>query len=451
MESATTIPRLSPTTTLLAGIQWLFFMFANTVVIPLSVAAAFHLNAAATTGSLERAFMYTGLACVLQALLGHRLPLMEGLAGLWWGTILGVAATAGEGGLPRAVVGGSIAVGIILVSGLIILIGATGLGWHLKRFTSPPVVATFYVLLAAQLSQSFLKGALGMAGGGQIVPGIAAISLVLVVLVLVLNIGGRGLVSNFALLIGIVVGWIAFTLLLPHAAPAPVPAGKQLFATFPWGAPAYDPGVILTIVIAGLISLSNSYAAIEGGNELLGQTSDSGQYRRSLMLTGLNGIVAGVFGIVPYAPYVSSLGFLRTTRILDRLSFMLGAAIFFLLGAIPLLGQLLASLPLSVGDAVLFVAYLQLIGSGLNVLRGTTFTAMTIYRLALPMLLGLAIMTIPASAFLPLPALVRILAQNGLVLGILVALIIEIAIPRSQATNSERVRNARGGETSDAE
>ena len=50
--------------------------------------------------------------------------------------------------------------------------------------------------------------------------------------------------------------------------------------------------------------------------------------------------------------------------------FLLGAALFILLGLIPALGQLFASLPVSVGDAVLFVAYLQLFGSGLSLLGG---------------------------------------------------------------------------------
>ncbi|HEV7235067.1 MAG TPA: purine/pyrimidine permease, partial [Ktedonobacteraceae bacterium] len=61
----------TPVMTTLAGVQWLFFMFANVVVIPISIGQAFHLPPAVVTASLERAFIYTGIACILQGVFGH--------------------------------------------------------------------------------------------------------------------------------------------------------------------------------------------------------------------------------------------------------------------------------------------------------------------------------------------------------------------------------------------
>ena len=421
--------RIAPLTTALAGIQWLFFMFANIVVIPISIGYAFHQPPAVITASLERAFIYTGIACILQALIGHRLPLMEGSAGLWWGVILSLAASAQAAGQSLAALGGTLAVGVIL-SGLIIMaLGLCGLGWWLRRLFPPIVTSAFYFLLGAQLCEIFFKGMLGLSTNAQIQPGIALLSLALVALVLILSIWGRGLLSNFALLAGIIVGWIAFLLLFPGSTPGLAPAGHALFAIFPWGGPTVNIGLLVTIALTGLISLSNTYAALEGAKTLLASDVSPAQYRRSLIVTGFNSVVAGIFGIVPYAPYVSSIGFLRATRIYDRAPFIIGAALFILLGAVPALGQLFAALPVSVGDAVLFPAYLQLFGSGLSQLEGIPFSFKTIYRIALPVLLGLALMNIPATAFSSIPDLVRSLVQNGLVMGILAAMVMELAIP----------------------
>ena len=135
-----------------------------------------------------------------------------------------------------------------------------------------------------------------------------------------------------------------------------------------------------------------------------------------------------MFGFVPYAPYTSSLGLLRATRILGRAPFLIGAVLFILLGAIPALGQLFASLPISVGDAVLFVAYLQLFGAALDNIKGMAFSYKSIYRIATPVLFGLALMTVPPTAFNSIPAIMRTLLQNGLVMGILVAMILEHTI-----------------------
>src|SRR5436309_7878087 len=135
-------------TTALAGGQWLFFMFANIVVIPISIGQAFHLPPAVVTASLERAFIYTGIACILQGVVGHRLPLMEGPAGLWWGVILSLAASTEAPGQSLQVLGGNLEVGIMLSGGLLIVLGLLGIGWRLRRLFTPIVTSTFYFLLA---------------------------------------------------------------------------------------------------------------------------------------------------------------------------------------------------------------------------------------------------------------------------------------------------------------
>ena len=420
---------ISPITTVLASVQWLFFMFANIVVIPISIGYAFHQPPAVITASLERAFIYTGIACILQGTIGHRLPLMEGSAGLWWGVILSLAASAQASGQSLAVLGGTLEAGIILTGLIIILLGVTGLGWWLRLLFTPVVTSTFYFLLGAQLCEIFFKGMLGLSNSTHIEPGIALLSLGLVVLVLLLSIFGRGLISNFAILTGIIVGWIAFVLFFPGHAALLTPAGNALFAILPWGGLAFNAGLLITVVLTGLISLSNTFAALEGAKTLFERDVSFTQYRRSLIVTGFSSLVSGFFGIVPYAPYVSSFGFLRTTRIFNRAPFLLGAALFILLGLIPALGQLFASLPVSVGDAVLFVAYLQLFGSGLSQLEGMKFTFKSIYRIALPVLLGLSLMLLPSTTFSTIPDIVRSLVQNGLVMGILVAMILQFAIP----------------------
>jgi xanthine/uracil permease len=422
------IASASPLTTALAGVQWLFFMFANIVVIPISIGQAFHLSPAATTASLERAFILTGIACMLQALVGHRYPFMEGSSGLWWGVILSLAASSAALGQSLADLGGTLAVGILISGLVLILVGATGLGWLLRRLFTPIVTATFYFLLAAQLVGIFFKGMLGLSSNATIQPGIALLSIVLALLVLALTLWGPGLVSNFALLIGIIIGWIAFRLLFPGSVASLAPAGSALFQLFPWGSPSINTGIIAAIILTGLINLSNTYATLAATDALFQKPATSWQYGRSMIVSGFITIAAGLLGIVPYAPYTSSLGLLRATRILDRKPFILGAALFILLGAIPILGQLFASLPISVGDAVLFVAYIQLFGSGLGNIQGMTFTFRTIYRIALPVLLGLALMTLSPIAFSSIPALVRPLLQNGLVMGILLAIIMELII-----------------------
>ena len=93
--------------TLLAGFQWLFFMFANTVVIPISIGGAFQLDQIEVVSAIQRSFIFTGIACLLQGFIGHRLSLMEGQSGLWWGVILSLAGTASALNMELTTIGGA--------------------------------------------------------------------------------------------------------------------------------------------------------------------------------------------------------------------------------------------------------------------------------------------------------------------------------------------------------
>jgi hypothetical protein len=81
-------------TTAFSSMQWLLFIFANTVVVPISVGTAFGLPAEEIAGILRSSLVFTGLACVLQGLIGHRFPLMEGHSGVMWGLTLNLCASA---------------------------------------------------------------------------------------------------------------------------------------------------------------------------------------------------------------------------------------------------------------------------------------------------------------------------------------------------------------------
>lgn len=424
----------SSSTMFFAGLQWLFFMFANTVVIPLTIGDAFDLSSMEVASALQRSFIFTGAACILQTVIGHRYPLMEGQSGLWWGAILSLSASASSAGITASELGGGLAIGIILSGILVMILGALGMGTVLKRMFTPVVMSTVLFLLAAQLIGIFTKGMLGLATGDQIHLPTAALSICLIILVVWINVKGPGVIRNFSILIGIVTGWIIYVLLFPGQ-PTEVVTSTKIFAIFPWGKPTFSLGLIIMAVLTGLVNTTNTIAAIKGFEPMVKATTTNNQYRKSFILTGINSVVSGLFGMVPYAPYVSSLGFLQSTLIFDRLPMIIGAVMFMVLGLVPALSHLFSTLPVSVGDAVLFVAYLQLFSGALSNLDGIRFTPKTIYRIATPVLLGIAIMNIPVHMFGSIPMLVRPLLSSGLLMGILLSVLLENTLNWSKLDN----------------
>lgn len=411
-----------------ASLQWLSFMFANTVVIPLSVGGALHLSSPAIAGMMSKSFIITGLACLAQVFLGHRLPLMEGQSGMWWASILSLTTVFAASGLSYNAIGGSMELGILLSGVIVVLCGVFGLDRLLNKLFTPIVMAVLLFLLATQLIHIFFQGMMGIVGPQtHIQPGIAGISIALVVLVGAITLFGRGALGNFSILIGMIAGWVAFVLVF-GAQSATVPSLSGMSKAFAWGQPSFNLGILISMVIVGIINTTNTIATLRASDHVFDHAAEPASYQRSFTVTGVFTVLSALFSVVPYAPYTSSIGFLRTTRIFHRLPFMIGSALFIILGLIPQLVGFFSTMPISVGDSVLFVAYLQLFGSALQNIESVHFNFKTIFRVALPTLAGLAVLSTPSDAFSSLPGVIQPLCSNGMLVGIILSVILELAI-----------------------
>ncbi|MCZ8515645.1 uracil/xanthine transporter [Paenibacillus filicis] len=411
----------------LAGLQWFFFMFTNTVVVPLSLGAALHLPPEEIAASLQRSFLLTGLVCILQAWIGHRYAVMDGPAGVWWGLGLGLCSSAQSVGMSLTAVGGGLATGFLLSGFLMIVLGALGFGQLLKRLFSPIVMGVSLLLLTVQLTMNFFKGMIGLQANGQMDPKVAGLSVAVALLVGLIQLKGPKRFANYAILIGIIVGWIANDLWLGANQSRQAAAGP-LFSLFPWGAPNLEYGIIVASVIVGLINMTNTVTALSTVEKIYGTQTSDARYKRSYALTGLFSMLSALFGLLPFGLFTSSVGLLESTKILERSALIAGAAMFALLGLAPSLSGFFSMMPSSIGNAVLFVAYLQMFGTALRTIRSVEYNSKTIFRVALPVLLGISIMNTPPQAFAAFPMFVSPLLSNGLVMGVLLSLVMENSV-----------------------
>jgi len=442
----------------ISGLQWLFFIFTNIVVIPITVGAAFGLSSEKVVSLLQLSFILTGIACILQAVLGHHRAIMEGQSGLWWGVILTLVTTASAQGMPLDELGGSLAIGVIISGVLTIIIGVAGLGPHIAKLFNPGVMGVFMFLFATQLCGIFLKGMLGIPFGNaareaSINMPVAGLGIATAILVILISIKAPTSVRKYGLLIGIIVGWIVYTLIFGSGG-GESKGGGLSFDLFPFGKPTWNTGIIITTVLAGLLNSANTFGALKGTDEMYHQLTTNKQYRSSFSLTGLITVVAGVFGLVPYSPYVSSIGFLNQTGDLKRTPFILGGFMFLIMGIIPPVGHFFSLLPLSIGSAALFVSYLQIFNSSMRFYEQVSFNTLNVYRAAIPVFTGIIIMTMPANYFATIPDFIRPLVSSGLLVGIILALVLENLFPwdrlgtaeqqiKSKKINEERLRRDR--------
>src|SRR5699024_11005566 len=132
-------------------------------------------------------------------------------------------------------------------------------------------------------------------------------------------------VAQYAMLIGIVVGWPLFALLFDSESQlggAGVSTSLNVFF-FPAGKPSWNIGIILTILVTGILSLSQHFGSIKGTDIIYTNTpSTSKHYKNSFGITGVMTILSGLLSLVPITPFVSSIGFIQQTKIYARMPFI---------------------------------------------------------------------------------------------------------------------------------
>ncbi|WP_409971362.1 purine/pyrimidine permease [Bacillus sp. Bva_UNVM-123] len=245
--------------TVFSSVQWLFFIFANTVMIPISVGNVFHLPPDTMAMMLKASLIFTGLACIFQAWKGHRFPLLEGHSGLLWGLILNLGLSASSLGVSFATIGGGIATGFLLASlATIILAVCNGIPL-LQSIFSPMVMTVYLFLLTFQLVFIFFNGMLKITEQGTLDIPVSLFSLFIVIFVSVLKLKGNKVISNFSILIGLILGWIVYDLLFPNNLEQMTQAANLSFTLFPLGKPNLEFGIVAVAFFAGMLNLSKPF------------------------------------------------------------------------------------------------------------------------------------------------------------------------------------------------
>lgn len=437
--------RPSKTISLLAALQWVIFIISGNFVVPLIVGHVFGLSQGEIAMLTQRTIFLTGLASLLQVLFGHRLPLIEGVAGMWWGVFIILGATASSLEKDPLIILTQLETGLIISGVVLLILGLTGVMQWLQQLFTPLITGTYLLLLSLQLSGPFLKGMLGIEGdGGMVDWKIASLSLVLVILVLVLSLRGKSWLRSLTPLIGIMLGWGAFTLLGLDTEPhRQVLTSQTAFFSLPqpfsWGRPAWDLGIVFTSVLTGLILLSNLVASISAMEEALGKSFPPGTYRWGGIFNGIANIFTGIWSGIGMITLSISVGFIGLTGMAARLPFIIACLLVILVGLLPPVGSFFAKLPLSVAYAVTFASFSQMIGFGLKSLAMVELDQRNLTVFSLSLITGVGFMFIPPHFFTQLPSIVQYIFSNGLLLGIVLALILEhLAFPANR--NKKTVR-----------
>lgn len=421
----------------LYGLQWLSFSLAQSAVVPIILGASLGLDLEGTAHLALRIFFFTGLGSLLQVVFGHKLPIIEGPAGLSWATYISLAAMAVSMGISLDLLRSDLQTGIMITGIVITIIGLTGLiGKAMKLFT-PAITGTVMVLLTIQLSGTFVKGMLGVGTGkplGIVAPSIAALVVTTIIFV---TLKGRGFWRTIGVFAGLMAGWFVYWVL---GFSEPVSWGNmQILALpqlFPWGDPTINMGVISTCIGVGLVLTTNVVASIAAVCKLIGIEIDNKDYNRGTLINGVVNFFSGIGGSVATVPYAASVGLIGLSGVASKLPFLIYSVLMMVIGVIPAIGYLIAAIPPSVGYAVFFVAFCQLLLVGLKDYSKLAMDLRDSFVVGISLMLGTGLMFIPQEIWVQAPGILSYILGNGLVTGVLVCILLEhVFLPKKRFTN----------------
>lgn len=382
----------------------------------------------AAIGTLIQTFPIFGI--------GARLPVIIGVSFAYIPTILAIGAEYGIGAILGAQLTGGIAAYIV------------GIFIKKIRVFFPPMVAGTVVftigLSLYRVAVNYMAGGFQATDpryGGLVYWGISILTLVVVLLC---NMFGRGYIKLAAILIGIVVGYIA-------SLAANIVSFDSIYAAGWFNLPSIMP-YKMEFPTAAVISMVVMYIvnSVQAVGDLSG-TTVGGMEREAtdeelsggIKANGLVSVIGSFIGALPTATYSQNVGIVAMTKVVSLKVFRITALMIFVAGFIPKFGAVMTSIPQCVIGGATISVFAQITMTGMKLIVQDEMSVRNTTIVGLGIALGMGITQIPAQGLQYLPDwFTMVFASSPVVLATVVVFVLNIVLPKKTIAEEKAERDA---------
>ena len=439
------------------GLQHVLAMFVGNLTPLIVICGACGIGATSDFASvyvelLQNAMIIAGVVTLVQLFaigpVGGRVPIIMGTSSGFIGVFKSVAGVMG---------GGVIAYGAIMGASIIGGLFEGVLGFFLKplrRFF--PAVVTGTVVLSIGLS--LISVGVSSFGGGSSAADYGSLEnlfIGLVVLIIILGVKhfAKGMASSSSILIGIIAGYVLcfiMGMILPTTAVNAdgVEYTKAWVLNFDkvreasWFAlpkvmpvkPIFDMRAIVPVLIMFIVTAVETIGDISGVMEGgLGREATDKELSGGVMCDGLGSSLAALFGVLPNTSFSQNVGLVTMTKVVNRMALACGAGVLILCGLFPKLAALISIMPQSVLGGAAVMMFSSIVVSGIQLITKEKLTGrnITIVSVALGLGYGLGA---NSDILRMLPDTMQLIfGGSGIVPAAIVALVLNIVLPKDQA------------------
>ncbi|MGW4164025.1 nucleobase:cation symporter-2 family protein [Streptomyces sp. NPDC004788] len=413
----------------LYGFQHVLAFYAGAVLVPVILGSSLGLSRQELVYLINADLVTAGIATVIQAWgfwrIGARLPLVQGATFTAVSPMIAIGQGAGGGTAGLLVVYGA-----VITGGVAAFLVAPFAG-RLTAYFPPVVTGTLLTVIGVVLIPVALQdvggGAALMGGPLYGTPGdLAYAGGTLLFILIVMRFGGPFL-RSIAILLGLV-GGTAVAWLLGDAEFDTVDQAGWLGVSTPfhYGLPHFQVLPMLAMVIVMLITMVETTGDVYAMGEITGRDVDGETVSRALRADGIATVLGGVFNSFPYVAFAENIGLVRISRVTSR--FVVVAAGFFMvvLGLVPKIGAVVASVPHPVLGAAAVAMFGMVATVGIQILAKVDLREER-NAIILAVSLGAAMLpTAVAPFFERMPTEVRAVLGSGITLGTLTAVLLNL-------------------------
>ena len=408
----------------LFGLQHIFAAFGGIIVVPLVIATSLGFDSKVTTALISASILGSGLATIIQAK-------GVGKVGARVACIMGTDFTF---------VSPAISVGSVL--GLPGIIGATILGSlfevilsffikPLMKFFPPLVTGTVVALIGLTLLPVSIDWAAGGAGSANYASlENLAVAMFVLIITLLLNNYGKGMISSASILIGIVVGYIVCIPLglvdftsVKEASWLSFPKILEFEVTF-------DAKAVMAFIPAYFVATIGTVGCLKA----IGETSniDIGDKRvaAGVLSDGVGSALGGLVGSCPNTSFSQNIGIISLTKVASRHVAVMAGILLVILGFLPKVAAIITGIPNPVLGGVGIMMFGTVAAAGIRTLSNIKLTERNLLIIAISMGLGLGV-TFRPDVIHNLPEAIRMIFSSGISTGTIAALILNAVLKES--------------------
>lgn len=400
---------------------------------------------------LQNAMLIAGIITLLQIFavgpIGAKLPIVMGTSSGFIGVCQNMAVSLG---------GGTYAYGAIMGASLIGGLFESVLGFFLKPLRKFfPAIVTGTVVLSIGLS--LIGVGVGSFGGGKSMPDYGSlenlfVGAVVLIVIVALKHGTKGITSYASIFIGIIVGYIlvsVMALVLPTTGVTAEGVEYTKSWVLNWqevrdaswfAVPkllpvdiVFDMKAIVPICIMFVVTAVETVGDISGITEGgIGREATDEELSGGVICDGIGSTIASVFGVLPNTSFSQNVGLITMTKIVNKYAIAIGGIFLIACGLFPKLAALISIMPDSVLGGAAVMMFSSIVVSGIQLVTREPITARSVTILSVALGLGYG-MGANADILKHLPEQINLIfGGSGIVPAALVAVVFNIILPKEK-------------------